>query len=113
MKLSRVIITVFISTALSLFYVYQKTQLVRLSLDVHSTQDSLNYLIDQNRHIGYNNLALKSLDNIEYKLVAKNITLSRPQSWQVVSLRKQEAPPVRIAGIDFFSLLWPNAEAEQ
>jgi len=87
MKINKFLILVIFITAISLAYVHQEMELVKFSYKVQSSQKTLDGLLDQNRLLEYNVIALETPVNIERQLKANRIELVLPKREQVVGLR--------------------------
>jgi hypothetical protein len=84
--ITKFLILLIFSTALSLYYVSQQNALLSLSYEIGQDQSMINRLLDQNNILVYNTYKLKSPNNLEEALVAENILLSSPERDQIIYL---------------------------
>ena len=114
MRLPKFFTVITMITVISLFYVHQQTELIKQSYKVRSNQDKLNDLLDRNRVLEYNVVALKAPFNLEDRLAANDIKLVLPERWQVVHVAgsamergdevKEKSPSPVFAFFKFFTL---------
>lgn len=76
MKLFQFFITVFIVTILALAHVHLEVATVKLSYKINKQQNSLELLLDHNKYLRYNTLALKSPESLQKMLADKEINLN-------------------------------------
>ena len=86
MKLSKCLILVIVITIAALFYVSMQLRQVEISYQIRQKELTVARLLDQNRILRYNTLALKSPANLERVLLAKNIKMQMPDRREVVEL---------------------------
>lgn len=84
--ITKFLILLIFSTALSLYYVSQQNALLSLSYEIGQDQSMINSLLDQNNILVYNTYKLKSPNSLEEALVAENILLSSPEKDQIIYL---------------------------
>ena len=84
MKISRFLTLVVLITGISLFYVHQQIELIKFSYKIQSHQHRLDDLLDQNRILKYNVIALKTPFSLENRLRQSDIEMILPERWQVV-----------------------------
>ena len=108
MKTSRVISIIVLITAISLFYVYQQTEIFRMAYNCQKRSSSFQELLDKNTILRYNIKRAESLIYIGDK-VSESEEFQMPDSFQVVKVF-YEKPQVRSvsapAGIRLVSRLF-------
>ena len=119
MKLSRFLTILVLITVTSLFYVHQQIELIKQSYIIQLNQHKVDDLLDQNRILKYNVIALKAPVNLENQLVANDVKLVLPERWQVVriagsriekeALSGKKPLPLLFSFLRFFAL---NREAQ-
>lgn len=90
MKLSKFLFIMVIITIVSVVYVQQQISLLKLSYQIKDKEKSLQELLDKNKILMYNILALEAPASLEKRLIVKNVRLEMPQEWQLVSLPEVE-----------------------
>ena len=117
--MAKFITTVMISTILALGYVHQQTELVKVSYQIKTAEETLAQVLDLNKELVYNINTLKSPGNLERILIAKNIKLQNAAPSHIVYLRvKRATPEMQVArlmdrGKKFFAAIFAlNAEAQ-
>jgi hypothetical protein len=124
MKIFKPLALLIFVTILSLVYVHQQIELVKLSYAMNIKEKRFKDMLDYKDTIGYNIKNLESPSRLQSILVAKNIDITFPKVSQIVparerALRFAQVRRVRSVGterrfdlfgiFDFFS---PRAEAQ-
>ncbi len=90
MKLSKFLFIMVIITIVSVVYVQQQISLLKLSYQIKDKEKTLQELLDKNKILMYNILALEAPASLEKRLIVKNVRLEMPGEWQLVSLPEVE-----------------------
>lgn len=114
MSLSKLLTTIMLIATISIFFVHQQTELIKQSYELRSNQNKLDDLLDRNRILEYNVIALKAPTNLESRLTAYDIKLVSPERRQVVRLANssiekeskaiQNSQPQMASFLSFFTL---------
>lgn len=91
MKISRIINVILLVTCCSLFYVWQQTQIVKLSYNRQAKLKLSRQLLDRNMFLGYNLMSLASSANLTKHLSAFEASYEIPRFSQIVDLRSANA----------------------
>ena len=86
MKLSKSLTCIILATILALFYVSLQVRQFEVSYSIRRQEQTLTRLLDQNKILRYNTLALKTPANLEKTLLARNIQLQMPDNREVVEI---------------------------
>jgi hypothetical protein len=125
MRLSRFLISLVLATVISLVYVHQQVELVKLSYALNSRETDLKHVLDRKESLGYNIKSLESPPRLEDRLLAQKVDIVFPKKGQVVRTARgvQRAPEARerlkASGVErkvnifwIFDFLSPRAEAQ-
>lgn len=86
MRLSKFLATVSLVAIISLLIVHQEIELVKASYKIQSNSNKLNDLLDRNKILEYNVIALKTPTNLESRLKSCDVKLVWPEREQVMKL---------------------------
>ncbi len=78
-------------TMACLVYVYTEVQMTKIGYTIRRQEEMKTQLIDRTRALKYNIARLKSPANLEKRLIAHNVLLSSPKTWQTLVLTGQPA----------------------
>lgn len=123
MRAFRVAIAVIGVTIISLLYVHQQVELVKLSYAIELKEKTLKDILDHNEGLGYNIDNLEAPNRLEEALLAKSIEVAFPKRGHVVQLATSKRPAasrqpyvIKVAKkankFSFFDFLTPKAEAQ-
>lgn len=90
MKAYKFLIILTITTFLTLGYVHQKIELLKIGYSMEESGEDLLRLLDRNSFLLYNVIALKSPHNLERLLLARNMTLQLPAVSQFVQINQPQ-----------------------
>lgn len=90
MKVYKFLIILVITTFLTLGYVHQKIELLKVGYSMEKSGEDLIRLLDRNSFLLYNVIALKSPHNLERLLLAKNMTFQLPTADQFVQVNQPQ-----------------------
>ncbi|MFH1776357.1 MAG: hypothetical protein ABH952_02185 [Candidatus Omnitrophota bacterium] len=79
-------VTIFIITGCALGYIHAEVMTIKLSYEISEKQHRLSLLLDQNRYLQYNTIALKSPGFLEKMLVEKDIDLDFVTSHKMIKV---------------------------
>lgn len=96
MNLGKFLIVTSIIVIMSLGYIHQQVELVKVSYQINRHEQVLAQLVDQNKILGYNVSYLKAAPHLEKRLIARQVKLSMPQTQAVVHLAEVRPSPVYI-----------------
>jgi hypothetical protein len=91
MKISRIVNIILLITCCSVFYVWQQTQIVKLSYKKQEKLKLCHQLLDRNMLLRYNLLSLASSENLTKNLQSFDDSYEIPHFSQVVDLRDRDA----------------------
>jgi len=98
MNLSKMIVVIFLCTAMALSYVHLSTAHIILSYEIRTGEESYHRLLDYNSHLRYNLTRLASCANLEKTLTAQNRKVDWPAERSVLTLAPTGSRgPVRFA----------------
>lgn len=115
MKLRDFLLVIFVVTFCALLYINQHTNILLISYQLEKNQATCAYLLDRHEELLYNVAEVKSPQNLQKKLVMKDICLERPSREQLVKIVKAEPTNqvvVRRGERGFFGFLTSQAQAE-
>lgn len=96
MRLKYFILILTIITSLSLAYVWQETEIIKLAYQSEARSRSRKELLDRNRHLRYNLISLKSCAYLGNKLLNDNSNYEIPKRSQMMTLTlPKDAEPGR------------------
>lgn len=90
MKACKFLIVLAITTFLTLGYVHQKIELLKVGYSIEESGEDLVKLLDRNSFLLYNVIALKSPQNLERLLLAKNMTFQLPAVDQFIQINQPQ-----------------------
>ncbi len=90
MKLTKFSLLVISITVLSLLYVHQQVELIKLSYAIASSEKQVLHLLDQRDRLVYNLNNLEAPLRLEKSLFAKETAFEFPARWQLIEIA--EAP---------------------
>ena len=119
MKLIRFVFLVGIITCVSLIYLYQETETVKLSYTASKKSNRYQDLLEQNKNLKYNIARLKSVSSLGNKVLKDNANFEIPRPAQLAEIKLRNNKKVKLASIQrksnlilsFFSLK-SQAEAQ-
>lgn len=94
MKLSKWLLSIIVAVAISLLYVHQQVELVKLSYSIDCKEAALKYMLDRRARAGYNVNNLEAPSRLENALLAQKIEVAYPKRAQIV---KGTPSPIRMA----------------
>ena len=116
MRISKFFLIIVMATAVTLGYVHQQIELLKVSYRIEVNEKNMAKLLDRNSFLLYNLIALKSPHNLEQILLAKNMNFELPTLHQLVRISQpqferklSEWERTKIALASIFAL---NANAE-
>ncbi len=117
MRLFKYLLFIGIFTTLSLFYVWQKVELVRISYETKRNECEARRLLDRNESLRYNVASLSSPSRLARELGARNLVVVSSKNFEIVRLIQTEQAQNQIYGRSeargpIFSLLTLRAQAE-
>lgn len=86
MRLKHFIISLGALTVLSLFYVGQQTEVIKLAYRANKINKQHKELLDRNRYLRYNLISLKSSYHLGGKLLSENTGFEIPRQSRMISL---------------------------
>ena len=118
MRLKNIAICAVITTSISLAYVCQQVEIVKLSYGLRDKEKCLNQMIDQNQSLLYNNMSLKSPQYLASMLKQNKMDLSFPEPAAVATvrvIRNHHQQLAKTTGLSWktnlFDVLVPKAQA--
>lgn len=119
MKLSKFILLIGTITLISLIYLYQETETIKLAYTTSKKSKYYQDLLEQNRNISYNIDTLKSVTLLGNKVLGANSNFEIPKPTQLAELKLKKSKNLKIASskqkpnliLSFFSLK-SQAEAQ-
>ncbi len=116
MKTSKFFLVMAIATAITLGYVHQQIELLKVSYRIEISEENLTKLLDRNGFLLYNLTASKSPHNLERMLLVKDVTFGLPTSRQLVRINQPQFER-RLSGwektkIAFANIFALNSNAE-
>lgn len=91
MRPTRPLVFIIILTVLALFYVDLQVQQIKLGYQIKKKEEVHARLLDQNRILRYNTLALRSPGKMEKSLLARKINMEMPQQTKLLVYRNKQA----------------------
>lgn len=126
MKLLRSIFPIVFFTAISLMYVHQQVELVKLSYSIEKREKVLNELLDRRDQLSYNIQNLEAPSRLESVLLARKIDITFPKKGNVMKISRPYVinsnglSGIRSSGLErrvnifgFLDFFTPKAEAHQ
>lgn len=107
MKISKFLIVLAIATAITLGYVHQQIELLKVSYQIKISEENLTKLLDQNEWLLCNLIAFKSPHNLERMLLAKDVTFRLPASPQLVWISQPQFER-RLSGWEKIKIAFAN-----
>jgi glycine cleavage system regulatory protein len=118
MKISKFLIVLAIATTITLGYVHQQIEIVKVDYQMKIIEENLTNLLDHNHFLLYNLTAIKAPHNLEHLLLAKDVTFELPAPYQLVRINQPQFKGelsrwerMKIAFASIFALS-SNAEAK-
>jgi len=84
--LKKASVIIVLGTLVSLMYVHQQVNLVKLSYLIKDNEKRVEMLVDQNEFLKYNVASLKSPEVLEEVMLARDIELFHPEDCQFVKI---------------------------
>ena len=103
--MKRFVSGVVLVTMACLLYVYTEVQTTKIGYAIRKQEEGKTQLLDRARALKYNIARLKSPANLEKKLVAQNVLLESPKTWQTLVLAGRPSISRRENG---FVSLWSH-----
>lgn len=85
MSISRFLILAILVTVVSLGYVQQQVELLKINYTINQNRNNLSDLLDQNSILLYNVASFETPFYLEQTLAAKKINLEIPSSWHTIA----------------------------
>lgn len=86
MKIYRFSVFLVFMTLVTLLYVHQQVQLLKLSYKINLNESQIARVLDQNKSLIYNVTRLKSPVYLDKKFLAINKDFAIPKQWQIVKI---------------------------
>jgi hypothetical protein len=123
MRFAKSLIPVIVFTIVSLVYVHQQVEMVKMSYYIEKKEKALNEILDRNNQLSYNIQNLESPSRLERVLVSKNINITFPKKGHVLKMATPvmvyRAQDIRQVGLEkkvnifgFLDFFVPRAEAQ-
>ena len=90
MNLSKFLLAAALITSLSLSYVHQQVELLRINYSLNHNRDNLSLLLDRKSTLMYNVRRLQSPFYLEQGLSTKNVNVEIPSRWHTIALAVAE-----------------------
>ena len=91
--MKRFITCLVLTTAASLFYVYQEVEAVKVGYMIRKQEETKTLYLDRARALKYNIARLKAPNNLERRLLNARIVLQAPKSWQTLVISSSVGKP--------------------
>ena len=89
MRPAKALSLLFITTLIALFYVNLQVEQIKLGYQIKKKEEIYGRLLDQNKILRYNTLALRSPGKVEKLLLAKKINMEMPAKISYLVLEKR------------------------
>ncbi len=90
MKISKFFLLIAVTTAITLGYVHQQIELLKISYKMEVSEEDLTKLLDRNSFLVYNLIAIKAPHNLERILLAKNVAFELPATDQLMLINQPQ-----------------------
>ena len=91
MRISGFLMCLSIILVIGIVYVWQRTEMVKVSYNIIKAENSVSLLLDQNRNLVYNVDSMESPRNLDMKLADNGIKFEMANDRRVINLSKKSA----------------------
>lgn len=98
MRVSNFIVWLSIILVIGIVYVWQHTEMVKVSYNIREAENSVSLLLDQNGNLVYNVDILESPRNLDMKLADNEIKFEMANDRRVINLSGKREPVYEYAG---------------
>ncbi|MBI3008590.1 MAG: hypothetical protein HYY56_03645 [Candidatus Omnitrophica bacterium] len=98
MRISGFLMCLSIILVIGIVYVWQRTEMVKVSYNIIESENSVSLLLDQNRNLVYNVDSMESPRNLDMKLADNEIKFEMANDLRVINLSGKRASVYGYAG---------------